>query len=184
MNRCLANGFGRRPGPFGIRRVDNEDLQTQDYVASIAGNHPVKSGHPDTGSFTSPRTRSGRAAETRSPGDPVMGQAPRECVSACSYVLLRIRSSAWPWATRDSRAPNRLAGAVAEVCGNLRSGDGVDPHQRERDGVRRCQRPGQGDPNCRNNRCQAAPHAPTHRSRPACSPRAVGKRPGLGSPLG
>jgi hypothetical protein len=41
MNRFRANDFGRRPGPFGIRRVDNEDLQTQDHVASIAGNHPV-----------------------------------------------------------------------------------------------------------------------------------------------
>lgn len=41
MNRCRANDFGRQPGPFGIRRVDNENLQTQAYVASIAGNHPV-----------------------------------------------------------------------------------------------------------------------------------------------
>lgn len=34
--------FGCRPGPFGIRRVDNEDLQTQAHVATFAGNHPSK----------------------------------------------------------------------------------------------------------------------------------------------
>lgn len=42
MNCCRANDFGRRPGPLATRRVDNEDLQTQDHVASITGNHRVE----------------------------------------------------------------------------------------------------------------------------------------------
>ena len=34
-------GWHGQVGPPGTRRVDNEDLQTQAYVASFAGNHPV-----------------------------------------------------------------------------------------------------------------------------------------------
>ena len=42
MKRRRASDFGRRPGPFGIRRVDN--VTTNDsVVAMIAGNHPVES---------------------------------------------------------------------------------------------------------------------------------------------
>lgn len=71
MNRYLTNDFGRQPGSFGIRRVDNENLQTTGSRSSIAGNHPVVTASHSAVARSGPRPSRGPVSSSlfaRHPG--------------------------------------------------------------------------------------------------------------------